>query len=159
LIGAIYDCALEPERWPATLTRIREALDFADASLSLVALPSGDVLLLDVMSSADPIWIERAPQNREGVIEIWGGEEAVRTLPLAEPLVLSRVRRRGRCSPPATRSAPSTAGFASARPPRQQRLPWRSGGRPRMRPRLATAGFASPRCAPTARPACCTSCR
>ena len=77
LIGSIYDCALEPDRWPETLTRIREELDFANASLSLLTLPSGDVLL-DTMSSADPIWIERAPQNREGVIEIWGGEEVLR---------------------------------------------------------------------------------
>ena len=93
LIGLIYDCALEPKRWPETLTRIREAIDFANASLSLVALPSGDVLL-DTMSSADPGWIARAPPNRKEALEVWGGEEKARTLPLLEPLVLSRLRPR-----------------------------------------------------------------
>jgi DNA-binding CsgD family transcriptional regulator/PAS domain-containing protein len=93
LIGLVYDCALEPERWPDTLSCLRNALDFANASLSLVALPSGEVLL-DNMSSADPIWIERAPQSRKEVLEIWGGEEKVQSYPLGEPLVLSRLRPR-----------------------------------------------------------------
>ncbi|HEX5079627.1 MAG TPA: helix-turn-helix transcriptional regulator [Geminicoccaceae bacterium] len=93
LISLIYDCALEPERWPDTLTYLRHALDFANASLSLVTLPSGEVLI-DNMSSDDPIWIERAPQSRKEVLEIWGGEEKVQTYPMGEPLVLSRVRPR-----------------------------------------------------------------
>jgi DNA-binding CsgD family transcriptional regulator/PAS domain-containing protein len=92
-IGLIYDCALEPERWPETLTQIRETLDFANASLTLVALPSWDVLIESV-SSDDPGWIARGTPNRAQVIEVWGGEEAARTLPLLEPLVLSRLRPR-----------------------------------------------------------------
>jgi hypothetical protein len=52
LIRSIYDCAAEPERWPETLTLIRNELDFAEASLLVMALPSGNILL-QIMSLSD----------------------------------------------------------------------------------------------------------
>ncbi len=57
VFGSIYNCAVEPERWPETLKLIRSELDFAGASLSVMALPSGNVLL-EVMSLSDLATIE-----------------------------------------------------------------------------------------------------
>jgi len=93
LIGSIYDCALEPERWPDTLTRLRLELDFANASISLLSLSSGS-LLLSIMTGPDPIWLERMPQYAADVVEAWGGAEKMLTFPIDEPIVLSWVRDR-----------------------------------------------------------------
>jgi hypothetical protein len=72
LIGSIYDCAVEPERWPETLKLIRDERNFAGASLSVVALPSGNVLL-EIMSLSDFAAIERTPQDTHDPVEMWDG--------------------------------------------------------------------------------------
>jgi DNA-binding CsgD family transcriptional regulator len=72
---------------------MRKKLRFVSASLSLVDLHSGDALL-DIMSSAYPAWIERMPKNRRDLVEIWGGMDKMQSLPLGEPLILSRLRDR-----------------------------------------------------------------
>lgn len=61
LVGLIYDAALVPKRWPGALERIRIELDFFNASLSLIAVPSGK-LRLNVMTGPEPQWVERANQ-------------------------------------------------------------------------------------------------
>ena len=93
LIDSIYDCAVEPERWPETLKLIRNELDFAGASLSVMALPSGNVLL-EIMSLSDFAAIERTPQDTHDLVEMWGGMDKTRSFPLGEPIVLSRLRNR-----------------------------------------------------------------
>jgi PAS domain-containing protein len=93
LIGSIYDCTLDPGRWPETLERLRIALDFHNASISLLALPAGD-LLLNTMTGVPAHWLERVPQYVRDVAEQWGGAERRQSYPLGEPLVLSRVRDR-----------------------------------------------------------------
>ena len=80
LIGSIYDCAVEPERWPETLELIRNELDFAGASLSVMALPPGNVLL-EIMSLSDFAAIERTPQDTHDVVEMWGGMDKTRSFP------------------------------------------------------------------------------
>jgi DNA-binding CsgD family transcriptional regulator/PAS domain-containing protein len=99
LIGSIYDCAVEPQRWPETLKQIRSVLDFAAASLSVTAVPSGDVLL-EIMSLPEFIMrlaklidVSRT-QWRHDLTEAWGGLEKVRSLPLGEPIVLSQLKNR-----------------------------------------------------------------
>lgn len=93
LIGSIYDCAVEPERWSETLKLIRNELDFAGASLSVMALPSGNILL-EIMSSSDFAAIERTPQDTHDVVEMWGGMDKSRCFPLGKLIVLSRLRDR-----------------------------------------------------------------
>jgi DNA-binding CsgD family transcriptional regulator/PAS domain-containing protein len=93
LIGSIYDCAAEPERLPETLKLIRNELDFAGASLSVMALPSGNVLL-EIMSLSDFAAIERTPQDPNDLVEMLGGIDKTRSFPLGEPIVLSRLRNR-----------------------------------------------------------------
>jgi len=90
LVGAIYDCALDPSRWPATLSAVRHELNCRNASLTLQALPSGNVLL-QVSDGIEPQWLERVPEYGEDIVELWGGLQAYLSLPLLEPLVLSRV--------------------------------------------------------------------
>jgi DNA-binding CsgD family transcriptional regulator/PAS domain-containing protein len=93
LIGSVYDCAVKPERWPETLKLIRNELDFAGASLSVIALPSGNVLL-EIMSLSDFAAIERTPQDTHDPVEMWGAMDKTRSFALGEPIVLSRLRNR-----------------------------------------------------------------
>ena len=93
LIGAIYDCALDRERWPSALHRIRTALDFANASLSLIALPSNKIVL-NVTDGIASEWLATANEYGPEVIDQWGGWEAIQILPIDKPVVLSRFRDR-----------------------------------------------------------------
>jgi DNA-binding CsgD family transcriptional regulator/PAS domain-containing protein len=92
LVGSIYDCALDPARWPDTLTRLREPLSFHNATLALQSLPSG-ALLLHVASGMDERQLARMPEYAADIVELWGGVEALNSYPLDEPVVLSAVRR------------------------------------------------------------------
>ena len=93
LIGSIYDCAVDPGLWPTTLTGLRQALDFKNAALTLMALPSGDTLL-SVIDGVDPPWLDRMLGYSADVVEQWGGAEKLQALPLNEPAVLSWVNDR-----------------------------------------------------------------
>ncbi len=93
LIGAIYDCAVDPGRWPATLTDFRHALDFKSAIMAVMSLPTGETLL-SVIDGVDPPWVERTLNYGPEVIDQWGGAEKMQSLPLDEPAVLSWVNDR-----------------------------------------------------------------
>jgi DNA-binding CsgD family transcriptional regulator/PAS domain-containing protein len=99
LIGSIYDCALDPQRWPETLKHIQHELDFGGASLSVTAMPSGKVLL-EIMSLPKFIarWAKLIELTRTkwgpNAAEMWGGLDKFRSLPLGEPIVLSQLRNR-----------------------------------------------------------------
>jgi DNA-binding CsgD family transcriptional regulator len=90
LIGKIYDCALDPGRWPETLTLIHRELGFASASLTWMELPSGRPLL-NVIVGVEPEWSRALPQYAADMTAQWGGQEALGQLDLAEPQVLSWV--------------------------------------------------------------------
>ena len=45
LVGAIYDCALDPDLWPGTLTGLCDALAFRVSNLALQEMPSGRLLV------------------------------------------------------------------------------------------------------------------
>jgi DNA-binding CsgD family transcriptional regulator len=93
LIGSIYDCALDPELWPATLTELRLALTFHNASMSVMAMPSGK-MLLNVTSGIEGRWLEIMSDHGPDVVEQWGGAEVFYSHPLEEPAVLSWKRPR-----------------------------------------------------------------
>lgn len=90
IIGAIYDCAIDPARWPSTLRLICERLDFVNAVLAVQPLPTGRTLLSASTGIAPP-FLERLSEFGSDVIEQWGGRHVALTLPLDEPAVLSRV--------------------------------------------------------------------
>lgn len=89
LVGLIYDCAVDPALWPIAMEAIRIELGFHNATLDLIALPSGRALsniacnvpveFLPLMQGAGP-----------DVIEQWGGPERAATLPLDRPAIMSQ---------------------------------------------------------------------
>ena len=93
LIGSIYDCAVDPGRWPATMSGLRQALNFKNAIMQVMALPSGDTLL-SVVDGVDAPWLDRMSGYDGDVVEQWGGAEKLQALPLNEPAVLSWVNDR-----------------------------------------------------------------
>ncbi len=90
LIGLIYDCALDPARWPLALDAFRSALDFANAVLALQELPSGRQLL-NATAGIDPHWLSRVAAYDLDVMMLWGGPERILQYPLDEPIIYSRV--------------------------------------------------------------------
>jgi DNA-binding CsgD family transcriptional regulator len=93
LIGLIYDCALDRERWPAALHEIRSALDFANAAITVLSLRE-DRVVLNALDGIDPYWVGQMPRFGADAVEQWGGAERIATFPLDRPLVLSRTTPR-----------------------------------------------------------------
>ncbi len=90
LIGRIYDCALDPGRWPDVLADINRRLGFRQATLTLQAMPGGAVLLSVASGIADD-WLARSTAYGPEVIEGWGGAARIGAVPLEEPVLLSEM--------------------------------------------------------------------
>lgn len=89
LISSIYDCALDPSRWDATLVDIQETMRCKNASLAMIDRVNGGGALIRKTSRIDPYWLERLPLHA-AEISSWERLPVVRDLPLDEPQVLSR---------------------------------------------------------------------
>ena len=94
LIGLIYDCALDPGRWRAALSALREMLGFANAALTLQELPSG-AMRLNVTSGVPADYASRMLEYGADLVDQWGGEAVLAALPFDEPAVLSKVNPAG----------------------------------------------------------------
>ena len=70
LVGAIYDCALDPDLWPGTLTGLCDALAFRVSNLALQEMPSGR-LLVEVSTGIAPADLERMRGFGPEVVEQW----------------------------------------------------------------------------------------
>src|SRR5579884_3350898 len=92
LIGHIYDSAIDPLRWTATIDAIREELGFATAAIDLIALPAVESLLNVTANIPEP-YARTLQEYTPQFSELWGGVDNVMKLPLDEPAVLTRVRR------------------------------------------------------------------
>jgi len=94
LIGLIYDCAVAPQSWRATLNAICADLSFLHALLNLYRLPAGVPFARHWWSSAglNEYWIERQQQFGPEMIDYWGGMEMLQNFPLDEPQVASQSR-------------------------------------------------------------------
>ncbi len=90
LVGRIYDSAIDPDVWPETLALLQQELGFSTASLTLVALPAGE-LLLQVASGIPQEWLARTGEYAADVIELWGGAEVAQRFPIDRAAVVSRV--------------------------------------------------------------------
>lgn len=88
LIGPIYDCAIDPARWPEVLAEISRRLGFCQVTLTLQAMPSGAVML-NVASGISDSWLERSTVYGADVIAMWGGLARIAATPLEEPILLS----------------------------------------------------------------------
>lgn len=85
-IGMIYDCALDPSGWTATLERLQFRLNFHNAVLETLALPSG-TSLMQVANGIDPVWKARMNQYGGDIVDAWGGPVKLWNAPLYEPIV------------------------------------------------------------------------
>lgn len=90
LIGLIYDCALTPSAWPIAMEAIRCELDCELSSMNLQLLPGGESVV-NVTTNLAPHYVEIMARSGADVVEQWGGEEIIRTLPLDRPAILSQV--------------------------------------------------------------------
>ncbi len=89
LIGSIYDCALDPSCWDATLIGIQEIMCCKNAWLAVIDRVNDCGALIRTTSRIDPHWLERLPLHA-AEISSWERLPVVRDLPLDEPQVLSR---------------------------------------------------------------------
>jgi DNA-binding CsgD family transcriptional regulator/PAS domain-containing protein len=90
LIGLIYDAAIEPARWPIAMEAIRAELNFHNATLDLILLPSGHALsnvVCNVPPQYEAVMVAAGPD----VVEQWGGAERLQSLPLDRPAILTKV--------------------------------------------------------------------
>ena len=93
LIGQIYDCAIDPGRWPAMLARLCDEQRFANAMLTVWTVPTGTTIL-NVTSGIEPTFKESLRDFGQDIVDQWGGPERINAYPVGEPIVLSRVRPR-----------------------------------------------------------------
>src|SRR5688572_25160238 len=93
LIGAIYDCAVAPDRWETTLQSIRTELSFATAVLAVNPLPAGDLTIF-ATSGIAPEWLRRMWGYSEATLELWGGPDRISQYPLDEPIIQSQATDR-----------------------------------------------------------------
>lgn len=89
LIGGIYDCALDPTKWPATLARINREFVFADSWLGIVPFGAGPHVVA-AQAGADPEWVALTDSYRQETFELWGGAGQLEKFPLDEPIVASQ---------------------------------------------------------------------
>ncbi len=88
LVGLIYDCAIDPSLWPVAMEAIRTELNFSNAVLDLIRLPSG-AALNQVACNVPPRYQAVMAGAGPDVVDQWGGEQVIRTLPLDRPAVLT----------------------------------------------------------------------
>lgn len=89
LVGMIYDCVLAPERWHAAIEAIRAEFDFANGTLSSVAMPSGKHIL-GAVAGISPYWLSRMGEVSDALPDLWGGHHRIAQYPLEEPIVNSQ---------------------------------------------------------------------
>lgn len=89
LIGAIYDCAIDPGRWEATLLDIRDFLGCTNAALYLFD-PANETARLNVVVGIEPPWQEKMLGYVDSVTELFAYVGDYDTRPLDKAFVLRR---------------------------------------------------------------------
>jgi DNA-binding CsgD family transcriptional regulator len=89
LIGAIYDCVLDPGKWHDVLQTLNHQFAFAMAVLGVVPLRHG-ANVINVSVGYDKEWLAVADAYRAEIVDRWGGPERLAQYPLDEPIAASR---------------------------------------------------------------------
>lgn len=87
LVGRIYDCAIEPERWQSTLESIRVLMNAASASMHGFDFSSNE-LRFAIFSGVAPEWMAKMSDNMESLGELWAAAGDIFTRPIDQFHVL-----------------------------------------------------------------------
>jgi DNA-binding CsgD family transcriptional regulator len=90
LVGAIYDAAIDPPRWPFVVEQLRLQLGFAAGVMGVVKLPGGEPIIQAVANLPNHL-VARLGDYDEEIVELWGGSTVMASLPLEEPILNSQV--------------------------------------------------------------------
>lgn len=90
LIGLIYDAAIDSMRWPVAAEAIRLELGCANSVLTLQKLHGGE-FLTTVATNIPQHYRDPMMDFLGDVLELSGGAEPLMTVPISEPLILSRI--------------------------------------------------------------------
>jgi DNA-binding CsgD family transcriptional regulator len=90
LIGSIYDCALNPSHWTATMDSIRSELDLQCGALGVQTFPASKVLIYTTSGMA-PHFSEALPRYSPEVTESWGGADNIYDFRMDEIQIQSEV--------------------------------------------------------------------
>jgi DNA-binding CsgD family transcriptional regulator/PAS domain-containing protein len=88
LVGAIYDAVIDPVRWDDTVDRIRRHLGFHMCILSVIAVPSGR-MIIGAQSNVPSAFAESLVTYSNEATALWGGLPRLAKLPTEEPLIHS----------------------------------------------------------------------
>jgi DNA-binding CsgD family transcriptional regulator len=91
LVGAIYDCVIDPSRWHGTIDRIRRRYGFYNSVLGVNG-PQTNEVILDIAINIPREMVPVMNSNGEEVIRLWGGWSRILSVPLEEPIRQSDVR-------------------------------------------------------------------
>ena len=94
LIGAIYDCAIEPDRWPQTMGEICSELQCLYSAIILLDLELSRHRFLTTWNTPEN-WMSRRETYNQDVTLIWTSTQNTRPRLLDEPTALSREPSRG----------------------------------------------------------------
>ena len=93
LIGAIYDCVIDPARWHDTLEAICRRHGFFNAVLGVNSTVTNE-MVLSVAVNVPPEMAAIAQTHSRYVVDLWGGLARVSSVPLEEPVINSEVTDR-----------------------------------------------------------------
>jgi DNA-binding CsgD family transcriptional regulator len=93
LIGSIYDCVLDRERWPATLTSVFREIGCTNAALTVHDARTAE-LKMHVGVGMDDQWVAQGWKYGASMLDIWGGQQRISSYPLEEPIVQSQATPR-----------------------------------------------------------------
>jgi hypothetical protein len=89
LIGAFYDCVLDPARWDATLDEVRKFLDCAHCMLNVVDLRT-DTFRVQKVIGIEPHWVAKAAEYSTDLAKLYHTVPDLLTRHLDEPVIPSR---------------------------------------------------------------------
>src|SRR5215470_9828591 len=89
LVGSIYDCALDPTRWPETVRSICDAVDCVRGIVHVVDMTTGG-LRLQAHWNGTPEWHEAASRYGPEITDILSRVPDLYSRPLDEPFSVTR---------------------------------------------------------------------
>jgi DNA-binding CsgD family transcriptional regulator/PAS domain-containing protein len=89
LIGAIYDCVLDPERWDATLDELRKFLDCANVALTVLDLQT-DTFRVQKVLGIDPYWLAKVSEFSGDLAKLYHTVPDLLTRHIDNPISPSR---------------------------------------------------------------------